>query len=543
MLPGKKFTPQDILNVLRRRAWLLVVPPVVTGFAALVYSTTLPNVYQSDMLIEIVPQRVPDSFVRSTVTLRTEERLEAITVQVKSRTLLEQIIAEFDLFPVERQQLPMEDVVAKMRGSIETLIERGRPGPRGPEPPHAFHVKFTYPDPNVAARVTQRLGSLFVDHNARDRGALAENTNKFLEGQLAEARARLEAQEKRLEAFREQHGNELPTQVQSNMQVIQNSQMQIQAIVESMARDRDRKLMLERLLAEAENQPPTLVAPVPSPQTQPGASPTGTLPANASARQQLEAARATLASLELRLKPEHPDVVRTKRVIAELEPKAAAEAARQTATAGDVEAPTSQEEVLRRERLSQMRAEIESLDRQTRFKESQERDLRARVTEYQRRIEAVPGVESEYSVLMRDYDTHQTSYKELLTKSEAARVSVDLERRQIGENFRILDPAGVPIHPVASNRLQINGAGLAIGLFFGLGLTAFLELKDASFRSEADVLDVLSLPVLALVPFVETGAERSRRKWRQLFVSVAALAAVGGMAWVTWTMKLWASVL
>lgn len=524
--------------MLRRRKWLLSVPPLITGFAALLYSTTVPNLYQSDMLIEIVPQRVPDAFVRSTVTLRTEERLDAITVQVLSRTLLEQMINEFDLYQEERQRLPMEDVVQKMRKSIEVPLERPRPGPRGPEPPHAFHVKFTYPDPNIAARVTQRLGSLFVDQNARDRGALADATNNFLENQLAEVSKRLEAQERRVEAFREQHGNELPTQMSSNIQVIQSTQLQIQAGVEAIARDRDRKLMLERLLGEAEAQPTP--APVLAPQSQ---SATGeTLPLNASAKQRLDEARALLAKLELRLRPEHPDVVRMKHQIAELEPKAAAEMAQQAAQGTTVPA-ASEVEAQRRERLSQMRAEIESLDRQTAYKIADEARLRAQVAEYQRRIEAVPGVESEWQVLTRDYETLQAAYKDLLTKSEASRVALDLERRQIGENFKILDPAGVPVHPVTSTRLSINGAGLAIGLMFGFGLAAFLEFKDASFRSEADVLDVLSLPVLALVPYVETAAERAHRRWRQVIVSVATLAAIGGAAYATWTMRLWNSVL
>src|SRR5687768_1707134 len=119
MLPGKKYAADDIIAILRRRAWLLAVPPVVGLFVALVVSARLLNVYQSDMLIAVVPQRVPDSFVRSTVTLRTEERLDAISTQVQSRTLLEQMIHEFELYGEERARLPMEDVVQLMRANIE----------------------------------------------------------------------------------------------------------------------------------------------------------------------------------------------------------------------------------------------------------------------------------------------------------------------------------------------------------------------------------------------------------------------------------------
>lgn len=530
MLPGTELTLGHVLEILKRRIWLIVLPPAVTLFCALVYSATIPNLYQSDMLIAIVPQRVPDSFVRTTVTLRTDERLDALTVQVTSRTLLEQLIDELGLYAKERERLPLEDVIEQMRRSIQVELERPRRGPRGPEPPSAFHVRFTYTDPRVAAVVTQRLGSIFADQNAKDRGAMAEATNEFLESQLAEARVRLEAQERKVEQFRERHGTSLPTQLQSNIQVIQSTQMQIQALVESTARDRDRKLMLERLYNEARNEP-ALVAPV-----QPQQVASGTAAA-VPVQQQLATARANVAALELRLRPEHPDIIRARRLIQELEKKAVAEPA--NAAPAEAAAATSPEEAQRRERIRQMRAEIESLDRQVQFKETEEQRLRGVAAEYQRRIEAVPGVESEWAALTRDYDTQQAAYRELLNKSEASKLAVDLEKRQIGEQFRVVDPAGVPVRPISPVRLQINGIGFAIGLLFGFGLAAFLEMRDASYRTDADVVRLLALPVLASVPFVMTAAERLAQSRRRLVFSAAAGIAMMGTGYVFYSMKLW----
>ena len=84
---------------------------------------------------------------------------------------------------------------------------------------------------------------------------------------------------------------------------------------------------------------------------------------------------------------------------------------------------------------------------------------------YQARIEAVPGLESEWISLSRDYDTLQANYEQLLAKSEDSKVAANLERRQIGEQFRVLDPARVPERPVSPNRIQINGMGAALGLW------------------------------------------------------------------------------
>src|SRR5215510_4612797 len=106
MLPGKAYAPADIVSILRRRLLLLVVPPFVTLFGALLYSSSVPDTYQSNMLIAVVPQRVPNEFVRSTVTLKTEERLNTITSQIMSRSVLEPIISDFNLYPKERLRMP-----------------------------------------------------------------------------------------------------------------------------------------------------------------------------------------------------------------------------------------------------------------------------------------------------------------------------------------------------------------------------------------------------------------------------------------------------
>ena len=182
MLPGKKYAPADTLDILRRSWGKLVVPILACTFGALVVSALLPNVYESDMLVQIIPQRVPDTYVKSTVTLKTEDRLNAVAQQVMSRTQLEQVIKDFNLYPKERQRLPMEDVVDKMRLGIAPLELVRRAGSTSPA--DAFHVRFRYPDAEMATRVTQRLGTLFIDNNARDRGSLADATNQFLETQL-----------------------------------------------------------------------------------------------------------------------------------------------------------------------------------------------------------------------------------------------------------------------------------------------------------------------------------------------------------------------
>ncbi len=179
-------------------------------------------------------------------------------------------------------------------------------------------MSFDYEDAATAQKVVERLASFFIDTNARERGSQAEQTSSFLESQMADARTRLEAQEQKLKDFRERNAGRLPTQMQANMQAIQNIQLSLQATVESLARDRDRKLILERLHNEATAESETTAAPLGGvPQSGDPAS--GGLPANAPAAQRLEAARRALEQMELRLSAKHPDIIRVKRVIEDLE--------------------------------------------------------------------------------------------------------------------------------------------------------------------------------------------------------------------------------
>ena len=538
MLPGRKYTPLDFAAMAWRRSWLIVAGLVIGAYAALVVSSQLQDHFQSEMVIQVIPQRVPETYVQSTVTMRTEERLNALSQQVLSRTALEALINEMNLYEKRRARLPMEDVVNLMRRDVRVdPVASTVSSARGDA--DAFFIRFTYTDRNVATRVTERLGKLFVDLNAKDRGQLAQATNDFLESQLAETRRQLEEQERKLEAFRQKNAGRLPTQLDSNMQAIQNTQLSIQSLSESLARDRDRKLMLERLYLDAESElkvTPVAAPPVPVPAAtlKPGEAPP------LSPSQQLAAAQELLAQLQLRLKPEHPDVVRTKRRISELEERIAQEPRGPGETgATAVHAPPSPEVVARRERIREMRAQIDSLERQIAFKETDEKRLQQTLADYRRRIEEIPSVESDWIALTRDYKTQQAAYENLLAKSEQSKVAVELERRQIGEQFRVLDPARPPVRPTGLKRIVVNGLGAAAGLLLGLAVAALLEFRDRTFRSLQDVREVLQLPIVAHVPFVMVEGDRVRlrriRMMSAVGVFVAAVAGVYGF----WALELW----
>ena len=534
MLPGKQYTPMDYAEMALRWRWVIIAPCLLGAYIALIVSSMLPDSYESDMLIRVIPQRIPASFVPTTVTMRTVDRLSALTEQIMSRTELERIVTEMDLYTKERERLPMQDVVEYMRRQlkVEPVINRERDA-------DSFYVRFSYSDPVVARRVTERLGGLFIDVNAEDRGNLAQATQSFLQSALADSKAQLEKTEARLQAFREQNAGRLPTQLTYNMQAMQNSQMRIQGLVEATARDRDRKSLLERMYADAQNE---VIIPPPAPAAP--ATQAGNPTFQGTTAQQLAAAKQTLVGFELRLKPEHPDVVRTKILISKLEAQLAAETkaaeeARLDDTVESAPIPIDQRQAAQRDRLKQMEAEIESLNRQIARREQEEQAIRESLDAIQRRIEQVPGLESEWVALSRDYETQSAKYKELLSKSETAQLASNLEQRQIGEQFKIIDPARTPVRPTGVNRLQLNAMGAAIGLGVGLLLAGLLEVRDRTFRQANDIVEVLKLPVIALVPRVFSTAELQRARLKTRLASAVATVLVLAGGYGFWLMKLW----
>ena len=200
------------------------------------------------------------------------------------------------------------------------------------------------------------------------------------------------------------------------------------------------------------------------------------------------------------------------------------------------------DEIQRRERISSLRAELTGLEQQIKFGQAEGQRLRAQIGTYQARLNATPGVESEWQSLSREVDTLNEAYRGLLTKYEEAKRSRDLEKQQIGEQFVILDPARVPDKPISPIRFQINAIGAVAGLVLGLGLIALLEFLDSSFKSETDVLAALALPVLATVPYMPTGDDRRRTANRRRLTTVAVASVLTICLGTGWFLQLWKSV-
>jgi uncharacterized protein involved in exopolysaccharide biosynthesis len=253
--------------------------------------------------------------------------------------------------------------------------------------------------------------------------------------------------------------------------------------------------------------------------------------------QQLEQAQATLTAFERRgLTPSHPDVTRIKRIITELETKVAEEATRKAERASLATPEAVNVPAAVASKVAGLRLEADQLRRSLENRKAEDERLRRVLASYNVRVEAAPKLESEHTELMRDYETLNTQYQSLLKKSEESKLAVNLERAQIGEQFKVIEGARLPQRPVSPNRPRMNLMGLMAGLGFGLIIVALLEYRDTTLKTDDDVVVSLALPVLAVIPAMLTQADRRRARRRRLILSASAacvllLAVVVVVAW------------
>ena len=518
MIPGKQYRPEDFIRAAWRRRWMILVPVVLAAAATAIWSLGQPDEYRSETTLLVVPPSGAGNLVSGTDVVPIEDRLYTIRQQVVSHDRLMELIDSADLYPELRRTRPTADVAERMRRDVDIEIVKGNP--RRVDG-NFFKIGFVSTNPQTAAMVTNRLADLFVRENADDRKNAARAATAFIEGQLTEARSKLEAQEAKVEAYQQRYASEQPSMLQSNLESLRRTDTQLQSLESALSADRGQRLALESMIAAAQIPVPPGVAP--EARRRPAES-TG-----ASVGVQLDAARSDLKALELQLTPEHPDVIRAQRRIRELEERARAEGVPQSAD-GDL---LSAAEIARRQRLQELQAQLKSLDQQIADKEQNEPRLKQAIAMYQARVDGTPTREAELASLTRDQATLQAVYQKLLSNRENSGIATKMEADQT-ERFKVIEPAQVPTRPFRPNRAQWVFLGGLFGLGLGIGLVALFEYRDSSLRTDHDVLAALGLPVLAMIPVMHTSAEASGRRNLRAVISALVVTLMGSVVALVW---------
>jgi polysaccharide chain length determinant protein (PEP-CTERM system associated) len=493
MIRNGEINMSEVKRILRKYWWILPLTVVSGGVVGIGATMVLPKKFTSQSRVQIHEQSVSPELVKPVLTEATNQRLASMQEQILSRTQLQAIIEKFGLYPSDRGNLHMEDLVLKLRSAIDVTPPDTMLGVQSRQLP-GFYINVTFDNPEIAQRICSEITTKFMEQNVKYMNDKTKQAADFLGAQAEEAKRNLDEQDAKLAEFKKKYMGSLPDQQAANLSLIQTFDSQLEAITQSISRAQQDKAMNESLLAA---QLGTWKA------TKTGGTPTETL------EEQLTTLQEQLSALQSRYTPEHPDVIKTKSQIEQLK-KRITEAPKSgqtttSATAGEIE-PAA---------IQQLRAKLKQDDLSVADLTKRQSQIQSQIGVISGRLQLSPAVEQQFKELMRGYQSASDSYNDLLKRHAQATMATDFTHEQQGEQFSMEDPPSLPMTPSFPKKSIFAGGGLAGGLALGFAVLYLLAALDSSMHSERDVEVCLKLPVLALVPTMDPSvAARNSGKGR-----------------------------
>jgi len=547
------------LAAVRRRLKPMLLTAACVGGAALLAAFLWPPTYRSTGTILIEQQEVPTDFVRSAVSSYADQRVQTISQRVMTSANLLGIIEKYNLYPDKRDTSTREALVDTIRNDIDLkMISADVVDPRQGRPTKAtiaFSVSFDNRNPQTAARVANELTSLYLSENIESRKQLAADTAGFLRAESERMGKRVAELEQKLSEFKAKNSDKLPELYQVNMQMLDRSGQELRE-VESRIRALDQQILfLDAQLTQT--------------------SPTGMVVTEngervLSPRDRLKLLRSQYATAAAQYKPDHPDVLRLKRTIEGLEAQLGQNGATQNDTRRALAAAQSELDVASKryspdhpdvKRLQQTVARLQDelkrtpaappvlpdegadnpayvsirTQREAAMTEraalmTQAGQTRARIAELEQRQAQSPGVEREYSGLVRDLQGERAKYDELRQKEMEAQLVENLETERKGERFTLIEPPIQPQVPVSPKRMLIVLLGGVLAMGAAFGMMFLLESIDTRIRDRDHVIQLLGVPPLAVVPYVQTAEDLHQRRKTRVFITAGAVATLAVIA-------------
>lgn len=466
----------------------------------------LPNLYQSSAMILVEPQSVDENLVDSGVRQSDlGDRLGLMTAEILSRARLSQIITEMGLYEDEHDDMQRFEVVDLMRSfvTVEPVLSELEEQRKNTDLNfNTFRIVFSHERPGTAKRVAQRIANDFINANITSRTEVTSKSLDFMKDEIESLTGQIAVVEKQIAEVKAANVGSLPEELDSNQRMLQFAMSDL----------RDAQRTFDAAESDAsfwKSQAITAVS-MSSPNDQ--TSPNHRL-------RILEIERGGL--LARGFTDKHPDIVRIESEIVIVKEQIAG-------IEDDDGAPKSfgEQNALAEQGRAELRARAAGED---------VKRLRQNIATLESRLAAMPAVAEQLDALGRQYDHLYTSYQDFSSRFQQAGVQADLERRQLGEKFRILESAEIATAPSSPNRILLLSLGAILGVALGAGIGLIAEMSDSSMHSANDLQSALGIPVLVSVPRIMLESDRVARSQRILREGLAAIGVVvivlvGGVA-------------
>jgi polysaccharide biosynthesis transport protein len=389
----------------------------------------------------------------------------------------------------------------------------------------AFRVNYSARDPHIAQQVTSELTDLFINENQAVVQQESQDTTNFISSQLENARTSLTDQEAKVREFQGQHEGSLPSQQASNLQILSGLQSQLQNEQDALNTAKQQRVYLQSLIEQYRGFHG-------STRTVDG-TPTGLSAIDL----ELDRLKTKLADLSSHYTDRYPDVLRTKDQIAKTEKRRddliadLKNKSNGIQQSGDNSATRDATDASQSTPSLQLQGQLQANQSEIANREQSIAGLKARINDYQARLNEEPAVEQQMADLTRGYDQSKADYDSLLKKKNDSEMATSMEQMQQGERFTMLDPPSLPVKPDSPNRLKFCGMGLGVGMALGLVVAGGFEFLDGRLYSEKEIKALLPVAIISEIPemLLPSDEQRSRRKmvlgWAMTAVVVVTLLA------------------
>jgi len=475
---------REFWNMGMRRKWVIILPILVSLIAAGTFYALSTKYYRSETLILVEEQRISQDYVKGVLEPGFEDRFFAIQKQIMSLELLGEIIDQFKLYPDIVAQRGLKASIAEMKKAVAVEMIDKVPGAKFTtrKTVDGFTISFAYDDPTTAMEVTSRIASRFIEENRKSHEQIAGETTQFFDTELASVKGDLEAKDIEIKRFKSRHMGQLPEQVAANLHTLDLLQNDLKAVNESIQRLSDRIAMVDKSMQEYHKFGITNGMQIRS-----GFEPNPLY-------QRLNELKAKLVLLRAEFWEGYPEILLTKEEIRQLELELIAVGGPNALKPGE-----KGEKSLDPYLLDLKKQEGEAKSELAVLKHRQDL-LYAEKRVFEERIQKAPTIEQEIQTLMRDYENMKGNYQALLGKRLNARVAENLEKRQKGAQFRILDPATMPTAPEWPKLGLLLVVAFLFGGTVGVGILVIQEQPNLQFRSAEDIEQAIGQQVLAVIP-------------------------------------------
>ena len=487
MATRRELTFEDYLANVRRRRRLIIIPTILGAISGYILSLYLPKHYISHTTILVEQPVVPDSYVKPVVSENLNQRLASMKEQILSRTRLQHLVEHFGLYRNDVMRVPLEELVERLRKSITVTPLSAMTGTRSSELP-GFSVDVRMGEPRLAQQICTEITSMFMEQNLRLRQQQAEDTTQFLAKQLEDAKVKLDDQDAKVDAFQRGHIGELPEDEKTNLDLLMGMTPRLEAATQSLNQAQQEKTFTESLLSQQ------LAALKPSKESKDSQTP----------EQQLRDLQNQLRLLQGHYTENHPDVVKLKNDIAELQKKLGDASAHDHSQSNEQNEQRVRETINEPPEIQQLRARLQQIGLTTTQRAHEQADLQRQTKILESKIQSSPMIQQEFKALTREHQTALDFYNDLLKKRNESQMATELERRQQGEQFRVLDPPSLPERPSYPKPILFGVGGLGAGLALGLGMALMLELWNKPMWTKEDIEFYLGVPTLAFIPSIES---------------------------------------